>query len=40
MNKKYLSRILLKAQQFIIYAVMNNVQNWVSWLRIFKNEGK
>jgi len=31
MNLKYLSRILLKAKQLIIYAVSCNVQNWV-WL--------
>jgi len=37
-NLKYVSRILLNAKQFIIYTGLNNVQNWVSWLRISKNE--
>jgi len=36
---KCLSKILLKAKQFIIYAVLCNVQNWVQWLRISKNPG-
>jgi len=33
-SEKY--SILLKARHFIIYAVLCNVQNWVSWLRISK----
>jgi len=39
-NQKYMNRILLKSKQFIIYAVLCNVQNWVSWLRISKKEEK
>jgi len=35
---KYLSRILLKGKQFIIDAMLCNMQNWISWLRISKND--
>jgi len=38
--RKYLSRILLKAKQFIICAILCNVQDGVSFFRILKNEEK